>query len=86
MIDLLNTLLNSKNSSDTSTILKLFDVRFRGDYVMLIDYLVSQIRQAQLKIDELNYKIQAKPLTLNINNPVNVKIIKEKNEEEIEVL
>lgn len=43
MEEILKVLLDSRNSSDTSTILKMYDIRYRGDYVQIIDCLISII-------------------------------------------
>ena len=56
MEELLKILLDSRNISDTSTILKMYDIKYRGDYVRIIDYLISVIISQKDVIKLLNKK------------------------------
>lgn len=83
MKEIFDVLLSSRNCSDTATILKMYNVRFRGDYIRIIDYFVSELREANKENNILKHRLQAKPISVTIQNPVNLKII---DSEEIEII
>lgn len=78
---ILEVLLDSRNISDIVTILGMYDIETQQEQVEVIAYLIKTIKEQRILINNL----KKERITLVINNPVNLKIKKE-NEEEIETL
>lgn len=78
---ILEVLLDSRNISDIVTILCMYDIETQQEQIEVIAYLIKTIKEQRILINNL----KKERITLVINNPVNLKIKKE-NEEEIETL
>ena len=78
---ILEVLLDSRNISDIVTILGMYDIETQQEQIEVIAYLIKTIKEQRILINNL----KKERITLVINNPVNLKIKKE-NEEEIETL
>lgn len=78
---ILEVLLDSRNISDIVTILCMYDIETQQEQIEVIAYLIKTIKEQRILINNL----KKERITLVINNPVNLKIKKE-NEEEIEML
>lgn len=78
---ILEVLLDSRNISDIVTILCMYDIETQQEQIEVIAYLIKTIKEQRILINNL----KKERITLVINNPVNLKIKKE-NEEEIEIL
>lgn len=78
---ILEVLLDSRNISDIVTILCMYDIETQQEQIEVIAYLIKTIKEQRILIN----KLKNERITLVINNPVNLKIKKE-NEEEIETL
>lgn len=78
---ILEVLLDSRNMSDIVTILGIYDIETQQEQIEVIAYLIKTIKEQRILINNL----KKERITLVINNPVNLKIKKE-NEEEIEIL
>lgn len=78
---ILEVLLDSRNMSDIVTILGIYDIETQQEQIEVIAYLIKTIKEQRILINNL----KKERITLVINNPVNLKIKKE-NEEEIETL
>lgn len=78
---ILEVLLDSRNISDIVTILDMYDIETQQEQIEVMAYLIKKIKEQRILIN----KLKNERITLVINNPVNLKIKKE-NEEEIETL
>ena len=78
---ILEVLLDSRNISDIVTILDMYDIETQQEQIEVMAYLIKTIKEQRILIN----KLKNERITLVINNPVNLKIKKE-NEEEIETL
>lgn len=78
---ILEVLLDSINISDIITILCMYDIETQQEQIEVIAYLIKTIKEQRILINNL----KKERITLVINNPLNLKIKKE-NEEEIETL
>ncbi len=78
---ILEVLLDSRNISDIVTILCMYDIETQQEQIEVIAYLIKTIKEQRILINNL----KKERITLVINNPLNLKIKKE-NEEEIETL
>lgn len=78
---ILEVLLDSRNISDIITILCMYDIETQQEQIEVIAYLIKTIKEQRILINNL----KKERITLVINNPLNLKIKKE-NEEEIETL
>ena len=78
---ILEVLLDSRNISDIVTILDMYDIETQQEQIEVVAYLIKTIKEQRILIN----KLKNERITLVINNPVNLKIKKE-NEEEIETL
>lgn len=78
---ILEVLLDSRNMSDIVTILDMYDIETQQEQIEVMAYLIKTIKEQRILIN----KLKNERITLVINNPVNLKIKKE-NEEEIETL
>ena len=78
---ILEVLLDSRKMSDIVTILGIYDIETQQEQIEVIAYLIKTIKEQRILINNL----KKERITLVINNPVNLKIKKE-NEEEIETL
>lgn len=78
---ILEVLLDSRNMSDIVTTLGIYDIETQQEQIEVIAYLIKTIKEQRILINNL----KKERITLVINNPVNLKIKKE-NEEEIETL
>lgn len=81
MKKILEVLLDSRNISDIVTILDMYDIETQQEQIEVVAYLIKTIKEQRILIN----KLKNERITLVINNPVNLKIKKE-NEEEIETL
>ncbi len=78
---ILEVLLDSRNISDIVTILCMYDIETQQEQIEVIASLIKTIKEQRILINNL----KKERITLVINNPLNLKIKKE-NEEEIETL